>query len=85
MNSNESAAETRISRWRWWIHLTLIGGYIVPGILLPFIQFTSGELLWTTRGLLIVCTTEIPSFTADHPWNESSMFRQCDMIALIFS
>lgn len=46
---------TRVSKWRWWIHFLLIGGYFVPGTVRGLIH--PGEqpvLSSTTAGLLVV-------------------------------
>ncbi|HEY2125156.1 MAG TPA: CPBP family intramembrane glutamic endopeptidase [Chthoniobacterales bacterium] len=52
-----------IRRWRWWIHLLLIGGYIVPRIVLS-LRFPPDRpaLSHTTGGLLIVCAIELGAF-----------------------
>ena len=52
-----------ISRWRWWIHLLLIGGYIVPRIVLS-LQFPQNRpaLSHSTGGLLVVCAIELGIF-----------------------
>jgi len=50
-----------VAKWRWWIHLILIGGYFLPSI------FATGPrkhpaLTYTSRGLLIVCGFQIAAF-----------------------
>jgi membrane protease YdiL (CAAX protease family) len=57
------ASERQISRFRWWIHFILIGGYVAAAIPLGLLQHRRHPaLLGTTRGLLIVCAWEIGVF-----------------------
>jgi membrane protease YdiL (CAAX protease family) len=57
------ASGTPVARWRWWIHLFLIGGYVLPRIAIG-IQFPREHpaLSSNWRGLLIVCTIELAVF-----------------------
>lgn len=51
-------------RWRWWIHLVLIGPYPFLGIILHSRQIPRVPSLSSdTRGLLIVCGIEITLFS----------------------
>lgn len=64
MNAKEVAAETRVSRWRWWVHLVLIGGYFIPGIPLALLHVRHRPSLTSSvHGLLIVCGAEILLFS----------------------
>jgi membrane protease YdiL (CAAX protease family) len=55
---------TRVSRKRWWIHLILIGGYLIPVIPLSMWYAPHRPALSnSTRGLLIVCGIEIALFS----------------------
>jgi membrane protease YdiL (CAAX protease family) len=55
--------QRQISRFRWWIHLILIGGYFAAAIPLGLLQHRrQPALLATAHGLLIVCTWEIGIF-----------------------
>jgi membrane protease YdiL (CAAX protease family) len=55
--------QRQISRFRWWIHLILIGGYFAAAIPLRLLQHRrQPALLATAHGLLIVCTWEIGIF-----------------------
>jgi membrane protease YdiL (CAAX protease family) len=62
--STETVVHQRqISRFRWWIHFILIGGYVAAAIPLGLLQHrTQPALRATTHGLLIVCTWEIGIF-----------------------
>ena len=60
---NVLPATTSVPRWRWWIHLVLIGGYIIPRIALTFEFPRQGPALTSsTSGLLIVCVMELVVF-----------------------
>jgi membrane protease YdiL (CAAX protease family) len=56
-------ASAGVPRWRWWVHLILIGGYIVPRIALS-LQFPrhQPDLSHSTAGLLAVCALEVVIF-----------------------
>jgi membrane protease YdiL (CAAX protease family) len=55
--------EEHISRWRWWIHLFLIGGYPLLIIPFAFLRSTHGPALTsTTRGWLMVSAVNIGLF-----------------------
>jgi membrane protease YdiL (CAAX protease family) len=54
----------RIGRWRWWLHLVLIGGY--PLLTIPFAFRPTPHapaLTNNTRGWLIVCTVNLALFS----------------------
>jgi len=53
---------TSVARWRWWIHLLLIGGYVLPRIALGFQSRKHAALSNNWRGLLIVCAFELAAF-----------------------
>jgi membrane protease YdiL (CAAX protease family) len=56
-------ATRSVARWRWWIHLFLIGGYVLPRIALGFqIPREHPALSNNWRGLLIVCALELLAF-----------------------
>jgi membrane protease YdiL (CAAX protease family) len=62
----QAASSTRVSRFRWWIHLVVLGAYpIVVGIL-GSNRATSGRpaLSHHTRGLLMICGVELVVFSA---------------------
>jgi len=64
VNVEDVAAETRVSRWRWWVHLAVIGGYFVPGIPLALLHVRHRPGLTSNAlGLLIVCSTQILLFS----------------------
>lgn len=64
MNEEEVIAEPRVSRWRWWVHLALIGGYILPVIPLAFFEARHRpSLTGTAQSLLWVCGIEIVFFS----------------------
>jgi membrane protease YdiL (CAAX protease family) len=51
-------------RWRWWIHLLLIGGYPLLGMTLRSTVIVRGPALsGNVRGLLLVCTFELLLFS----------------------
>jgi len=57
-------SQREVSRFRWWIHFILIGGYVAAAIPIGLIQHRRHPaLLGTTRGLLIVCAWEIGVFS----------------------
>lgn len=63
MSTETAVRQRQISRWRWWIHLILIGGYVAAAIPLGLSQPPRRPaLLATTHGLLIVCVWEIGIF-----------------------
>jgi membrane protease YdiL (CAAX protease family) len=51
----------RVSRWRWWVHLILIGGYFIP---IPFLRHFRHQpaLTSSVRGLLLVCGADLAFF-----------------------
>jgi membrane protease YdiL (CAAX protease family) len=63
ISSNVATDPTAVVRWRWWIHLILIGGYLIPRIALSF-QFPRyrAALSNSTTGLLAVCAIELTTF-----------------------
>ncbi len=63
MSTETVARQRQISRFRWWIHLILIGGYIAAAIPLGLLRHRrQPALLATPHGLLIVCAWEIGIF-----------------------
>ena len=52
-------------RWRWWIHLLLIGAYPFLGVILRSRQIPRASRLFraTQRGLLFACGVEITLFS----------------------
>lgn len=63
--STEAAVvrQKQVSRFRWWIHLIVIGGYVAAAIPLGLLQHRrQPALLATTHSLLIVCAWEIGIF-----------------------
>jgi len=63
VNTETLVPEKQVSRFRWWIHLILIGGYFAAAIPVGLLQHgRRPALLGTTRGLLIVCASEIGIF-----------------------
>jgi membrane protease YdiL (CAAX protease family) len=52
-----------VARWRWWIHLILIGGYILPRIALGLeYPRDNPALSHSTSGLILVSLLEISVF-----------------------
>jgi membrane protease YdiL (CAAX protease family) len=52
-----------VARWRWWIHLILIGGYVLPRILIGLrVPRSHPALSSTSSGLLFVCCLELAIF-----------------------
>ena len=52
-----------VARWRWWIHLILIGGYILPRIALGLEYPRDNPALSnSTRGLILVSLLELAVF-----------------------
>jgi membrane protease YdiL (CAAX protease family) len=63
VSTDQFVREKQVSRFRWWIHLILIGGYVVAAIPIGLLQHRrQPALLATTHGLLIVCAWEIGIF-----------------------
>lgn len=63
MSTETLVPEKQVSRFRWWIHLILIGGYFAAAIPLALLQHRQQPaFLATTYGLLIVCAWEIGIF-----------------------
>ena len=63
MSTETVVRQGQISRFRWWIHFILIGGYVAAAIPLGLLQHRPQPALRaTTQGLLIVCTWEIGIF-----------------------
>ena len=63
MSTETVVLQRQVSRFRWWIHLVLIGGYVAAAIPLGLLQHRrQPALLTTTHGLLIVCAFEIGTF-----------------------
>jgi membrane protease YdiL (CAAX protease family) len=60
----DAVAQTGVSRWRWWIHLLLIGGYPILTMTLAWRRHAPHHpaLTNTPRGLLIVCAVELALF-----------------------
>jgi membrane protease YdiL (CAAX protease family) len=56
------APATSVARSRWWIHLLLIGGYVLPRIALGFQSRKHAALSNNWCGLLIVCALELAAF-----------------------
>jgi membrane protease YdiL (CAAX protease family) len=62
----EPAPPPQTPRWRWWIHLVVLGGYPLIGLL---VRFTSGRtsqgpvLSGRVTGLLFVCGIELLVFS----------------------
>lgn len=64
MITEEVVTETRVSRWRWWIHLALIGGYVVSGIPLALLDVRHRPSLTSSaHGLVVVCSVEMLLFS----------------------
>ena len=52
-----------VARWRWWIHLILIGGYVLPRIALTFqLPRDQPALSHSAAGLLAVSVIELAIF-----------------------
>ncbi len=52
-----------VPRWRWWIHLALIGGYLAVVAVMGWARGGGAPALTgTTRGLLLVCAVEFGIF-----------------------
>lgn len=63
MNAEPVVSEKPVSRWRWWIHLVVIGGYFTASIPLALRRVHDRPALTSSaRGLLIVCSVEIALF-----------------------
>jgi membrane protease YdiL (CAAX protease family) len=63
VNIEAVVPQKQISRFRWWIHFILIGGYVAAAIPLGLLQHRRHPALpGTTHGLLIVCAWEIGVF-----------------------
>ena len=63
MSTENAVGQKQVSQFRWWIHLILIGGYVVAAIPLGLLQDRhQPALLATTQGLLIVCAWTLGSF-----------------------
>ncbi|MDP9004995.1 MAG: hypothetical protein M3N12_09440 [Verrucomicrobiota bacterium] len=61
---DEAPAAPRPKRWRWWIHLVLIGGYPLLGMTLRSAVIVRGPALsGNVRGLLLVCAFELLLFS----------------------
>jgi membrane protease YdiL (CAAX protease family) len=60
----DAVAQTGVSRWRWWIHLWLIGGYPILIMTLSWGGHAPHHPALTSspRGLLIVCAVELALF-----------------------
>jgi membrane protease YdiL (CAAX protease family) len=58
--------EARVHRWRWWIHLVLIGGYPALAVPAAFHNVLSHRpaLSGTAGGLITVCVVQIAMFAA---------------------
>jgi membrane protease YdiL (CAAX protease family) len=55
--------KSSVSRWRWSVHLILIGGYFVPGTVFALTHIRHHPALTSTpAGLLMVCATQITAF-----------------------
>jgi hypothetical protein len=54
MNVEDVPSKSVVSRWRWWIHFIVIGGYFIPGMLLGLRKVHRPMLSSSTRGMLIV-------------------------------
>ncbi|PYL00013.1 MAG: hypothetical protein DME32_11715 [Verrucomicrobia bacterium] len=55
--------KSQIARWRWWIHLIVIGGYFFPGTIFALIQIRHHPALTgTPAGLLTACGIELSAF-----------------------
>jgi membrane protease YdiL (CAAX protease family) len=50
-----------VSRWRWWVHLILIGGYFIPSLFFHQVR-TRPELTNSAAGLIFVSTIDILFF-----------------------
>lgn len=62
--TESATVEPSVSRWRWWIHLVLIGGYFIPSIALGLVHVRHrAGLASTAHGLLIVCGFELLVFS----------------------
>jgi len=63
MNENHRAAGNRVDRRRWYIHLILIGGYFVPGILFSFRHTRHQPALSSNvSGLLVISGMQLAFF-----------------------
>ena len=58
---SQQSAANQVSRFRWWIHLLLIGGYFVPGLLVRH-PARHPALTHSSSGLLIVCAIDVAVF-----------------------
>ena len=64
MTTNESVPPNQTNRRRWWIHLILVGGYILPTILVsPWYVPRQPALTNNVRGLLLSAAIEIALFS----------------------
>jgi membrane protease YdiL (CAAX protease family) len=63
VDDKASPQTSPISRWRWWVHLLLIGGYIIPriGLTLAFPRHHPA-LSNNVATLLLVCAVELIFF-----------------------
>ena len=62
---SEAGQRIPVKRWRWWIHLLIIGAYPVIMAFLSWGRRTEGSpaLSGSARGLLIVCGVELLLFS----------------------
>jgi len=62
-NPNSEMPVATVPRWRWWIHLLVIGGYFLPGIAFSFRHVRQGAALTSNaRGLLSVSAINLAVF-----------------------
>jgi membrane protease YdiL (CAAX protease family) len=54
-------SERHVARWRWWIHLILLGGFFVPGLAFG-LRRTAPALGNNPHGLLVVSTINLAAF-----------------------
>jgi membrane protease YdiL (CAAX protease family) len=50
-----------VARWRWWVHLILLGGFFLPGLAFA-LRRTEPALTNNPRGLLIVSAVNLGAF-----------------------
>ncbi len=62
MTADSEPATPPVARWRWWIHLVLIGGYFAPVFFLPGARPGRPALTGSVSGLLTVSTIQLLLF-----------------------
>jgi hypothetical protein len=54
---------SQVPRWRWWVHLILIGGYFFPGTIFAITHIRNHPALTSTpAGLIMVCVLQLSAF-----------------------